>query len=319
MIDFRYHIVSIVAIFLALTIGIVVGTTALNGPVLDDLRGRVSVQARDKRTLEGQVRALQGQVGSDQTFVSAVAPLLVTGRLAGQRVVVISAPGASDAIRDGVVNELRLAGAQVSARVKIRGDYVAPDKAAALDDLVSRLAPAGIALTGATVGERAGAELAAALVGTADRRGSLSNDAATTVLAGFQAAGLLTVEGDPPTMGTLGVAIVGPAPDKATPADTEAVKALLALVGAMDARSGGAVLAGPREAASGGGAIAALRADAKLSANVSTVDGADSAIGAVATVFSLRGQLRGESGQYGTGPGASAPLPVPTVSPSAGT
>ena len=52
MIDFRYHIVSIVAIFLALTIGIVVGTTALNGPVLDDLRGRVNVQARDKRNLE---------------------------------------------------------------------------------------------------------------------------------------------------------------------------------------------------------------------------------------------------------------------------
>ena len=31
MIDFRYHIVSIIAVFLALAVGIVVGTTALNG------------------------------------------------------------------------------------------------------------------------------------------------------------------------------------------------------------------------------------------------------------------------------------------------
>ena len=41
MIDFRYHLVSIIGIFLALAVGIVLGTTALNGPVLDDLRGRI--------------------------------------------------------------------------------------------------------------------------------------------------------------------------------------------------------------------------------------------------------------------------------------
>ncbi|GAC1324359.1 MAG: copper transporter [Mycobacteriales bacterium] len=317
MIDFRYHIVSIVAIFLALTIGIVVGTTALNGPVLDDLRGRVSVQAKDKRNLEAQVRTLQGQVGSDQAFVSSVAPLLVTGRLAGQRVVVLSAPGASDSIRDGLVSELKLAGAQVTARVRVRSDYVSPDKAAVLDDLVARLAPAGLALPGGTVGERAGAELAAALVAAPDRRNSLSADAAATVLAGFQSAGMVSVEGDT-TMATLAVLVVAPAADKASPAETEAVRSLVALAGALDGRGSGAVLAGPREAATGGGAIAVLRADPRLSGAVSTVDGADSAVGAVAVVFSLRAQLRGEAGQYGSGPGATAPFPAPTPTSTPG-
>ena len=37
MISFRYHIVSIVAVFLALALGIVVGTPALNGPITKDL------------------------------------------------------------------------------------------------------------------------------------------------------------------------------------------------------------------------------------------------------------------------------------------
>ena len=38
MIDFRYHLVSIVAVFLALAIGIVVGSTALKPAVLSGLQ-----------------------------------------------------------------------------------------------------------------------------------------------------------------------------------------------------------------------------------------------------------------------------------------
>jgi len=33
VINFRYHVVSLTAVFLALAIGLVVGTAALNGPV----------------------------------------------------------------------------------------------------------------------------------------------------------------------------------------------------------------------------------------------------------------------------------------------
>ena len=52
MVDFRYHLVTIIAIFLALAVGIVVGTTALNGAILDDLRGRNADLIEDKRGLE---------------------------------------------------------------------------------------------------------------------------------------------------------------------------------------------------------------------------------------------------------------------------
>ena len=38
VIDFRYHLVSIVAVFLALALGIVVGATALRGPLVDELK-----------------------------------------------------------------------------------------------------------------------------------------------------------------------------------------------------------------------------------------------------------------------------------------
>ena len=41
MIDFRYHVVSLVAVFLALALGVLLGTTQLSGVVSDDLRGQV--------------------------------------------------------------------------------------------------------------------------------------------------------------------------------------------------------------------------------------------------------------------------------------
>ncbi len=36
MIDFRYHLVSLIAVFLAVALGIVIGTTALNNPISAD-------------------------------------------------------------------------------------------------------------------------------------------------------------------------------------------------------------------------------------------------------------------------------------------
>ena len=49
MIDFRYHLVSLIAVFLAVALGIVIGTTALNAPILDDLAGEVAALAAYKR------------------------------------------------------------------------------------------------------------------------------------------------------------------------------------------------------------------------------------------------------------------------------
>ena len=61
MIDFRYHLVSIVAVFLALAIGIVLGSTELQGPAYNLL---------DKTTSKLQNEL--GQVSSHRVFVEAV-------------------------------------------------------------------------------------------------------------------------------------------------------------------------------------------------------------------------------------------------------
>ena len=93
MIDFRYHLVSIVAVFLALAIGIVLGTTALNGPLTSRLRSLEGTLRAESDSLRAQKNQLQLQIGGDQAFAQAAAPLLLPRLLEGQSVVAGHRPG----------------------------------------------------------------------------------------------------------------------------------------------------------------------------------------------------------------------------------
>ena len=71
MIDFRYHLVSIVAVFLALAIGIVVGSTALKPAVLTGLqktataeKGRIDALFAKNAQLNNQLKAAESYAQS---------------------------------------------------------------------------------------------------------------------------------------------------------------------------------------------------------------------------------------------------------------
>ena len=59
MISFRYHLVSIVAVFLALALGVVVGTTVVKPGLVDQIRHQTDVQIAKNRALQDQVNQLQ--------------------------------------------------------------------------------------------------------------------------------------------------------------------------------------------------------------------------------------------------------------------
>ena len=69
MINFRYHVVSLTAVFLALAIGLVVGTAALNGPMADSLNDSVNALGKDNKNLREQVGHLQKEVNQEEDFV----------------------------------------------------------------------------------------------------------------------------------------------------------------------------------------------------------------------------------------------------------
>jgi hypothetical protein len=317
MIDFRYHLVSIIAVFLALAIGIVVGTTALNGQVLDDLRARNGAVIQDKRNLESLVRDLRTQVSRRDQFAVTVGPTVLAGTLAGERVLVVTTPGASDQDVKDLITRVGQAGGTPTGVLRLGADLLDPAKSSVVDDVVARVAPAGLALPENSAADRAALELAAATVSTPTADG-VSSDAAAKILGGFTGADLVDVQQPagsknattlvPATLAVLVTAGAdGKAPDEVA---KQRQQIALAVVRAMDARSSGTVVAGPESAARTGGLIAAVRADSGLSDRVSSVDTVDSAFGAVSVILALREQAAGGSGRYGQGPGSEAAAPA---------
>jgi hypothetical protein len=313
VIDFRYHLVSTIAIFMALALGIVVGTTQLNDQVLDNLRSSISSLTSDKRALESQTRQLQGQVGEDDAFVESVAADLVAGDLAGESVLLVTAPGAPGDLSAELAPVLEDAGAQLVGRLQLRSPLLDPSQGRTLDDLATEVRPSAFVLPDGEPVDRAAALLAAALVRNPADTG-ISDDDAEAVVGGLSGGGFVDLdrERDAPRRATLAVVVV-PGAGQAAPTEEELerLRGVLTTARVLDQRSKGAVVVGSLEAAREGGAVEAVRDDPALADEIGSVDTVDRPLGRVLVVKALAQQVRGQSVQLGTGPGAEAAVPSP--------
>ena len=312
MIDFRYHVVSIIAVFLALGTGIVLGSTALDRPIIDDLKRRTEGLASDKAGLQDEVETLSRTVDADQEFATAIARIVLPGRLTGQRVTVVSATDAPKEVRDSVAASVRLGGGRVVSQVRLLPRFTDPAVAAEIDDLLARL-PQSTANPPSGTLPRAAARLAEVL----DAEGAADADdaPATTiqVVSGFREAGLIEVDGPSVLPGDVVLMLLGPRDQRegedADAAREREIAAMVEVVGAFAGRSA-VVLAAPPGAAVPGTVLNAVRDNAALAARLSTVDSAGEPGGNIATVLALADAVRREFGHYGTGPDADAPVPV---------
>lgn len=320
MVDFRYHLVTIISVFLALAVGIVVGALALSGPVLDGLRGSNASLISEKRALESDVQQLRDDVDTGDDFARALSDDLVGGALQDQGVLLVTAPDASGQVVDHLETMLTEAGAGLTGRLALQPELLDPAQGQLVDDLVAGVVQGNVEVLDDTPVARAAAQLAAAL---AVRPGDAPVDraAAQEVVSAFEEAGLVELTGNGEELDAATLVVLVAAPASAEPLDQDdaaasALDGLLAVAGAFDAASGGALVAGPPEALLDGGLVRQLRADSELDNRVSSVDNADRAVGQVAVVLALREQLAGEVGGYGGGQGASAPVPTAAAAPS---
>jgi Copper transport outer membrane protein, MctB len=313
VIDFRYHVVSIVAVFLALTVGVVLGSSLFNEPIVNRLGDEAQQLREDKDALRNDLAALERTAGYNDAFSTQLAPGLVRGRLSGQRAVLVTLPGADGRLADSTGKVLAQAGAVVTGRVSLTGTWLDPEQRTVLDETVARLVPPGISFAeGADPHARAATELAAALVARRPQDTDAVYQPGAAVLAGLREGGFVEVTGAPAQRATLAVVVAAPAPERPGERAADDVAALLQVPAQLDLRARGTVLVGPVESAARGGLVSALRGDEQASRQVSSVDTVTTAAGRVATVYALEEQLAGRSGHYGVAGTTDGPLPTPS-------
>jgi hypothetical protein len=325
VIDFRYHLVSIVAVFLALAVGIVLGSTQLRGTAFTALDKATGALSAKLSAANAENSALQQEVNGYSAFAQAAEPVLLSHLLDGKRAVLVTAPGAPGGVVSGITAALKDAGAAVSGQVSIAAKFAdtSASTLSMLSELTQQLDP-GMGTSSGTPQQQAAQVLASALLPSGSRPGSGQGGGnAQAILSGYSAAGFLTVSGQPASGASLAV-IVTPGSPPAGGTSDPANQAVVALAQGLAAASQATVVAGASAASGQGSAIAALRASSAAN-QVSTVDDADTVAGQIVVAQALEQQITGHKpGSYGTqsGAGAVAPSPLPaaptaSASPSA--
>jgi Copper transport outer membrane protein, MctB len=124
VIDFRYHLVSIVAVFLALAIGIVLGSTELQGPAYNILNSTTAKLQNELDQASGQRDTAQAQAGADEQYAQAVEPLVLHNLLAGQRLLIVTEPGAPASVVSAISNAASAdAGATVTGQIALQPKF----------------------------------------------------------------------------------------------------------------------------------------------------------------------------------------------------
>ena len=178
MIDFRYHVVSIVAIFLALTVGLVIGASILSKGVADSLRSDLSQRNDQINSQQNQIKQLETQIDQQNKYISATADALVSDRLIGQCVALVQLAGADNGAYSAVRTMVqKQAGASICSDTTINAALTAVSSQDQLSALVKEHTPIGDKLTGAVTNQAA--ELIAEALTTYETVGTVAGSTPT--------------------------------------------------------------------------------------------------------------------------------------------
>lgn len=305
MINFRYHMVALTAVFLALAVGLALGGAALASGSGNGASGRASSAAAQR--YREQVRQLSAETARQDQVDRQLAPRTLAGALTGRSVLVVGLPGAAATQISGTERMLRYAGADLTGAVRLTGTYTDPANSDALGELASTRLPVDIHQTlPANGGVGSATALLAAVLMTGDGTDAVSASSRTTVLSAYATGHNLVV--DKPVTAPAQAVVLVAGPPATGPGAADRNAAALTVVRQF-ARAGEAVLAGSGTAGTGN-TVAAVRRDGQLSTTVSTVDTLDRVPGQIAAALAVAAQISGTVGHYGTGPGATALLPA---------
>ncbi|HEX6417978.1 MAG TPA: copper transporter [Acidimicrobiales bacterium] len=332
MINFRFHIVSLTAVLLALGIGLVLGTTFLDEATVKGLERQLQGLEHDLDAAQSRNEAQQRRLGQyedeAEQLHEQLGERLYGGQLVGQPVLVVSTQGVAQDWVDRVSTALDQAEADVlgvwwlSDRLTLDDDNEIEDLAGALELTTS---------DNGRLHRSLAVQLADVLYGAVDsppeeQVAAEDAPAEPALLARLREAGFLRYqlpEGEDSDVVRLPSSrlrvVVIDGPEAAVPAGDLLVPVLTELTadGPMPVVATQPSLPSGDEDEDDGPAqpelIGAVRGDDDLRERVSTVDNLDRVPGVAATVLATADAVPGEPviGRYGSGDGADRLLPPP--------
>jgi hypothetical protein len=310
VISFRYHIVSIVSVFLALAIGVALGGGPLKGEVDNTLVDQVKTDRQAKADLEAQITGLRSSNTFTDEFATTVAPGLIGDTLKGRVVTLVVLPTAQQADVTALKDLIGVAGGSVGGTMRVGTQLVDAGDKQLVDELGNQLEGRATDVTipaDASPYERIGALIARA-IGTDYNGGKEVDGPATSILAGLSTTSLMSSEDKLTRRGSLVLFVTGPG-QGSSEEQQGAATIVDTLVQAVDSATDGVVLAGPVASARADGQVKAVRDDVTAAREVSTVDSLGRTAGQVVTVMALAGQAAGRTGQYGAIDAADGAMP----------
>jgi len=305
MIDFRYHLISIIAVLLALSIGIVTGSGFLGGRLLQEVRSAARRVADRNQTLRLESSEVRERAEAAEAALEALEPVLLDGALLARTIVMLEFEGADEDAAGQVRAAVERAGGQIAGVIRFQ-------EGLSLEDEASRAELAALV-------DGAGAAPPDLRQALADALGRALNEAGAprdsgdqagleNLLTGLENSGLVVTENLPAIFpsGTDFVVAGGAAvPEPAWPAADFAVT----MTARLAEREGRVVVVEPTQ--STWDMTGAVRRNGATQAVVWTVDNSDTVLGRVASVLVLERAGNRPANHYGTQPGASAVVPGP--------
>ena len=291
MISLRQHVASLVAVFLALAVGIVLG----GGPLAND-----DDDGDDQPTTTATAKPAptsDRQSEFADAFASAGAVRLYAGGLNGHAVAILELPGAETAQVKALQAQVIAAGGAITGTFTAGAMLVDADERSAVDDLGSQLTAQlvdpRVEATAPTY-ERMGQLLGVAMATT--QASSVRADlAAVSVRESLAGAELLTSPAD--VRNAPLVLIVLPPGQEGVESSLATRTILSGLVSGIGHNAAGVVVVGDEDSAEDG-ELAALR-ESELTGPISTVDGIETTIGQVTAVLAMQALVLGTTGSYG--------------------
>jgi hypothetical protein len=269
-------------------------------------------------------------------YAQAVQPAVLHDLLTGQRLLIVTEPGAQPSVVNGISTAAIVAGATVTGQINLAPKFF--DSSDTTQDSLGQTTlnvaqAAGLQLdTTVTYQQQAAQVIASEILttsptsptssGSSGSRSASGDQGANpgTMLRTYAASQFLRTTGQPATPATLAI-VVTPQTAPSDGSVDQLDQVLIPLVQELAAKSSATVVAGSSSGSGAGSPIAVLRSN-NVASQVSTVDDADLVSGQTVTIQALAALLAGgKAGNYGfTANGAvsvaPSPAPTPTVSPS---